>query len=92
MTSLSTWPTERVPEEQRGSLKEQELLKKTKERKLWKDMVARVLKEHGTRREREKDSVVEMYDATLPDLKKTRSFTIYRPVGTGGGWGASAPQ
>ena len=48
LTSLSTWIAERVPEGQRGGMKEQELLRRTKERKLWKAMIAHVLKGHGT--------------------------------------------
>ena len=34
MTSLSTWMAERVPEGQRGGMKEQELLKRAKGRRL----------------------------------------------------------
>ncbi len=37
---------EHVPEGQRGGMKEQELLKRTKERKLWKAVIAHVLKGH----------------------------------------------
>ncbi len=48
LTSLSTWLAEHVPEGQRRGMKEQELLKRTKERKLWKAMIAHVLKGHGT--------------------------------------------
>ena len=47
LTSLSTWMAERVPEGQRGGMKEQELLRRTKDRKLWKAMIAHVLKGHG---------------------------------------------
>ena len=48
LTSLRTWMAERVPEGQRGGMKEQELLRRTKDRKLWKAMIAHVLKGHGT--------------------------------------------
>ena len=51
-TSLSTWMALHVPEGQRRGTKEQELLKRTKERKLWKTMIiTHVLKGHGTKRE-----------------------------------------
>ena len=45
--------SEKVPEGQRGGMKEQELLKGTKERKQWKAVIAQVLKGCGTKRERE---------------------------------------
>ena len=48
LTSLSTWMAEQVPEGERGGIKEQELLKRTKERKLWKAMIAHVLRGYGT--------------------------------------------
>ncbi len=47
LTSFSTLIAEQVPEGQRGGMKEQEQLKRMKERKLWKAMIAHVFKRHG---------------------------------------------
>ena len=47
LISLSTWMAEHVPEGQRRGMKEQELQKRTKERKLWKAMINHILKGHG---------------------------------------------
>ena len=48
LTILSTWMSENVLEGQRGGIKEQELLKRTKERKQWKAVIAQALKGHDT--------------------------------------------
>ena len=46
--SLSKWMAAQLPERERGKVSEQALLRTTKNRKLWRTMIADVLAGHGT--------------------------------------------
>lgn len=75
---MSTWVGKRVSKGQRGRVKEQrslstrEPLKKTRKRKVWKDMIALVLKGYG----REIESIVEMFRKGIAKLLGKHTFQV----------------
>eukprot|EP00795_Rhopilema_esculentum_P009669 gene9669-biopygen2063 len=46
--SLSKWMAAELPERERAKVSEQELMRRTRDRKLWRTMIANVLAGHGT--------------------------------------------
>eukprot|EP00795_Rhopilema_esculentum_P010625 gene10625-biopygen13131 len=47
-SSLSKWMAAQLPERERAKVSEQELMRRTRDRKLWRTMIANVLAGHGT--------------------------------------------
>eukprot|EP00795_Rhopilema_esculentum_P000950 gene950-biopygen7395 len=48
LDSLSKWMAAQLPERERAKVSEQELVRRTRDRKLWRTLIANVLAGHGT--------------------------------------------